>query len=71
MAGNERLLVEVPVLEQLKGLGWQHLESAPDAVIQQFERWWDKYGISLAQIDTDVKEAEVVMHGFLKELGYE
>ena len=37
----------------------------------EFERWWDKYGVSLAQIDAEVKEAEAVMHGFLKELGYE
>jgi type I restriction enzyme M protein len=49
----------------------QHLGNASDAVIQQFERWWDKYGVSLAQIDAEVKEAEAVMHGFLKELGYE
>jgi type I restriction enzyme M protein len=49
----------------------QHLGSASDAVIQQFERWWEKYGVSLAQIDAEVKEAEAVMHGFLKELGYE
>ncbi len=49
----------------------QHLGDTSDAVIQQFERWWDKYGVSLAQIDAEVKEAEAVMHGFLKELGYE
>ena len=49
----------------------QHLGDASDAVIQQFERWWEKYGVSLAQIDAEVKEAEAVMHGFLKELGYE
>ena len=49
----------------------QHLGDASDAVIQQFERWWDKYGVSLAQIDAEGKEAEAVMHGFLKELGYE
>jgi type I restriction enzyme M protein len=49
----------------------QHLGNASDAVIQQFERWWDKYGVSLAQINAEVKEAEAVMHGFLKELGYE
>jgi type I restriction enzyme M protein len=49
----------------------QHLGNASDGVIQQFERWWDKYGVSLAQIDAEVKEAEAVMHGFLKELGYE
>jgi type I restriction enzyme M protein len=40
-------------------------------VIQQFERWWEKYGVSLAQIDAEVKEAEAVMHGYLRELGYE
>ena len=49
----------------------QHLGNASDAVIQQFERWWDKYGVSLAQIDAEVQEAEAVMHGFLRELGYE
>lgn len=49
----------------------QHLGDASDAVIQQVERWWDKYGVSLAQIDYEVKEAEAVMHGFLRELGYE
>jgi type I restriction enzyme M protein len=49
----------------------QQLGDASDAVIQQFERWWDKYGVSLAEIDAEVKEAEAVMHGFLKELGYE
>ena len=71
MAGDERQLVEAPALEQLKGLGWQHLGDASDAVMQQVERWWDKYGVSLAQIDAEVKEAEAVMHGYLKELGYE
>ncbi len=49
----------------------QHLGDASDVVIQQFERWWEKYGISLAQIDEEVKVAEAVIHGFLKELGYE
>jgi type I restriction enzyme M protein len=49
----------------------QYLGGASDAVIEQFERWWDKYGVSLAQIDAEVKEAEAVMHGFLRELGYE
>ena len=49
----------------------QHLGGASDAVIQQVERWWDKYGVSLAQIDGEVKAAETAMHGFLRELGYE
>ena len=47
------------------------LGDVSDLVVEQFERWWDKYGISLAQIDFEVKESEKVMHRFLKELEYE
>ena len=49
----------------------QSIGNASDAVIQVFERWWDKYGVSLAQIDAEIREAEDLMHGYLKELGYE
>lgn len=41
------------------------------AVIEQLERWWDKYRVSLKELDVQVTEAEVVMKGFLVELGYE
>ena len=41
------------------------------SVITQFERWWDKYRVSLHEIDAQVKESEEVMWGYLKELGYE
>lgn len=40
-------------------------------VITQLERWWDKYRVSLNELDTQVAEAENVMKGYLKELGYE
>lgn len=43
----------------------------PAAVISQLERWWDKYRVSLHELDAQVTEAEVVMKGYLKELGYE
>ena len=49
----------------------QLLDNVSDSVVQQVELWWDKYGISLAQIDSDVKDSETVMHQFLQELGYE
>ena len=49
----------------------QILGDVSDSVVEQFERWWDKYAISLAQIDSKVKESEAVMHEFLKELGYD
>ena len=49
----------------------KHLLDASDLIIQQFERWWDKYAIPLAQIDSDLQESELVMKSFLRELGYE
>jgi type I restriction enzyme M protein len=51
------------------------VEAASDGVdakiISQLERWWDKYQVSLHELDIEVTEAEQVMHGYLKELGYE
>lgn len=40
-------------------------------VITQLERWWDKYRVSLSELDVQVTEAESVMKGYLQELGYE
>lgn len=40
-------------------------------IVSQLERWWDKYQVSLHELDTQVTEAEQVMQGYLKELGYE
>ncbi len=40
-------------------------------VITQLESWWDKYRVSLSELDAKVAEAESVMKGYLKELGYE
>ena len=40
-------------------------------IIGQLERWWDKYKVSLHELDSQVDDAEAVMNGYLKELGYE
>ena len=40
-------------------------------VVTQLERWWDKYKVSLHELDDQVADAEAVMKGFLGELGYE
>ena len=58
---------EIETKEQIR----DHLDDADQSVITQFERWWDKYRVSLHQIDAQVKESEEVMWGYLKELGYE
>jgi type I restriction enzyme M protein len=58
---------EIETKEQIR----DHLETQEQSVITQFERWWDKYRVSLHEIDTQVKQSEEVMWGYLKELGYE
>ena len=58
---------EIETKEQIR----DHLGDTDQSVITQFERWWDKYRVSLHDIDAQVKESEEVMWGYLKELGYE
>ena len=58
---------EIETKEQIR----DHLGDADQPVITQFERWWDKYRVSLHEIDAQVKESEEVMWRNLKELGYE
>ena len=58
---------EIETKEQIR----DYLGNADQSVITQFERWWDKYRMSLHEIDAQVKESEEVMWGYLKELGYE
>jgi type I restriction enzyme M protein len=45
--------------------------NANAAVITQLERWWDKYQVSLHQLDDQVATAESLMNVYLVELGYE
>lgn len=58
---------EIESREQIR----EFLESEDEAVISQFERWWDKYRLSLHELNDKVKKSEEVMWSYLKELGYE
>lgn len=58
---------EIKAKEQIR----DHLNGTDRVVITQFERWWDKYRVSLHEIDAQVKQSEEVMWNYLKELGYE
>jgi type I restriction enzyme M protein len=49
----------------------EHLRTDEKSVINHFERWWDKYKVSLDEIDAQVKQSDEVMRDYLKELGYE
>ena len=46
------------------------LMGTDEAVTKQLERWWDKYKVSLQELDAQVAEAEGTMNAYLKELGY-
>lgn len=41
------------------------------AVITAFETWWDKYQVTLADLETERNSAASRLAGFLTELGYE
>jgi len=48
-----------------------YLQDVDKSVISQFERWWDKYKISLREIGAQVSRGELQVEKYLKELGYE
>ena len=58
---------EIKIKEQIR----DYLGIKEQSVINQFEGWWDKYQVSLNEIDKQVKKSEEIMRGYLKELGYE
>ncbi len=58
---------EIETKEQIRDC----LDDVDQSVINQFEHWWDKYRVSLHEIETQVKQSEEEMWGYLKELGYE
>ena len=58
---------EIKTKEQIR----DYLEIKEQSVINQFERWWDKYQVSQNEIDDQVKKSEEVMWNYVKELGYE
>ncbi|WP_027695139.1 type I restriction-modification system subunit M [Vibrio litoralis] len=74
---DERYYAFKPQIESKEALREFILQHAPadtevdSKVITQLERWWDKYQVSLHELDQQVQDAEQVMQGYLKELGYE
>jgi type I restriction enzyme M protein len=66
---------EITTKESIRDVVANSIEDANVAqtsiVISQLERWWDKYQVSLQQLDEQVSTAESAMKGYLAELGYE
>ncbi len=57
--------------EQIRLVVEEAVSDVDAKIISQLEHWWDKYQVSLHELDAQVTEAEQVMQGYLKELGYE
>ena len=59
-----------PEIESKEALR-DHLGTNDPKIIQQVERWWDKYKVSLNELGAQLDKAEAIMKGYLRELGYE
>jgi len=71
--GYYQFRAEISAKEQIRDAvtAFTLAADATPVIISQLERWWDKYHVSLKQLDDEVATAESVMQGYLKELGYE
>lgn len=58
---------DIKTKEQIR----EYIATDNEAIIAQFERWWDKYQTSLHQLDESVKALELSMWSYLREIGYE
>jgi type I restriction enzyme M protein len=62
---------EITNKEAIREFVSESVDDVSAGVSSQLERWWDKYRVSLHQLDDQVVTAETVMKGYLEELGYE
>lgn len=58
---------EIKNKEQIK----DHLNTQEKSIINQFERWWEKYQLSYHEVDQQLKQSEQVMLDYLKKINYE
>jgi type I restriction enzyme M protein len=49
----------------------EFLKTDEKTIILQFEKWWDKYRVSIHELEAQVKKSEEDMWSYLKELNYE
>jgi len=57
---------EIKTKDQIR----DHLKSKDQSILNLFERWWDKYQVSMLEIDKQVKVSEEKMWSNLKKIGY-
>ena len=58
-----------PEITKKENIRW-NLEDQDEQVVRMFENWWDKYKVSMKDIDNILHTKELAMNRNLKELGY-
>ncbi len=48
----------------------EFLQDHEERIVKRFEYWWDKYNLSLSELDSRVKVSEQKLNDYLKELDY-
>jgi type I restriction enzyme M protein len=69
-AAAQRLVLDL-FREDLLAVADQRVTRHRRAVIDSFETWWDKYRVTLADLNAVRDAAATKLGGFLKDLGYE
>src|ERR1019366_9293297 len=68
--GAARDLVLVILKGELQAIIEGYVARHRALVLDAFETWWDKYQVTLGEIEHSRDAATGAMHGFLVELGY-
>jgi type I restriction enzyme M protein len=64
------ILVGTILHNDLKGILERYIRQQRQRVIAAFETWWDKYRVTLADIEAEREAAAVELKGYLEGLGY-
>ncbi len=48
----------------------RYIAAQREQIVAAFENWWDKYRVTLSQIEDARAEAAEKLSGFIKGLGY-
>ena len=68
-AGAAELVLTI-LHNDMLGILDTYMRQQRQEVIAEFETWWDKYSVTLANIETERDQAGLELQGFLRGLGY-
>ena len=68
-AGAATLLLTI-LHNDMQGIVQRYVTAQRLQVVAAFENWWDKYRVTLADIERDRGDATKALQGYLREIGY-